>query len=136
MTGQTDSNEPASSIEDEQQLRRMNEEWVEALIQRDTGALDRLMAGDCIFTDALAGDDKAQFIGDIETGELQVDTLNRENVEVRIYGSTGVLMALDTARWKYKDHNIEGHYRIMHVYAKRDGNWQIVAIQASPIAMK
>lgn len=136
MANQANRSEPASTIQTEQEIRRMNKEWVAALIQRDTGTLDRLMAQDCIFTDALSGDDKAQFIGDIESGDLQVDVLSRENVEVRIYGSTGVLIALDTSKWKYQGRYIEGHYRIMHVYAKRDEIWQIVAIQASPISRK
>ena len=117
----------------EQKLRRMNKQWVEALINKDAATLDRLMDQGCIFTDALAGDDKAQFIGDIEAGDLQVHSLKRDNVEIGVFGSTAIMTALDTADWQYKGHHIQGHYRTIHVYAERQGVWQIVAIQASHI---
>jgi hypothetical protein len=136
MTSQDKTNEPTSTIQAEQKLSRINERWVAALIEGDTATLDQLMAEGCIFTYTLEGDDKTEFINDIEAGNLKVDVLNRDNVEVRIYGSTGVLIALDTADWNYKGRHIKGHYRSMHVYSERDGIWQIVAIQASPISMK
>ena len=120
-------------LEVEEVLRQMNEDWVEAAIGRDITTLDRLMDDRCIFTDALTGDDKAQFLADVKGGDLQIASLSRENVEVRVYGSTGVMTALDTADWHYKGRHIQGHYRTLHVYAERDGVWQIVAIQASHI---
>jgi ketosteroid isomerase-like protein len=124
------------SAQIEQQLRSMNAEWVEALINKDTATLNRLMDERCIFTDALVGDDKAQFISDVESGALSVNTLLRENVEVTIYGSTGILTGLDTCDWLYKGQHIQGHYRTTHVYAEQQGVWQIVAIQASHIELK
>jgi ketosteroid isomerase-like protein len=119
----------------EQRLRQLNDEWVAAFVRGDTATLDRLMAEDCIFTYALQGDDKAQFISDIASGELRAESLKRENVEVRVYGSTGVMFALDTADWHYRGRHIQGHYRTIHVYSELDGKWQIVAINASPISM-
>jgi ketosteroid isomerase-like protein len=124
------------SVQAEQEVRRMNQEWVEALINKDTAILNRLMDQWCIFTDALSGDDKAQFIADVESGDLQVNSLKRENVEVGIYGSTAIMTALDTADWQYKGQYIQGHYRTMHVYAEREGIWQIVAIQTSPLEFR
>ncbi|HEY7913197.1 MAG TPA: nuclear transport factor 2 family protein [Blastocatellia bacterium] len=119
----------------EQRLRKLNEEWVAAFVQGDTATLDRLMAEDCIFTYALQGDDKAQFISDIASGALRAESLKRDNVEVRVYGPTGVMFALDTADWHYRGRHIQGHYRTIHVYSEIDGKWQIVAIHASPLSM-
>jgi ketosteroid isomerase-like protein len=123
-----------ASIQAEQTVKQINQEWVAALERGDTATLNRLMAEDCIFSYVLDGDDKAQFISDIESGNLRVKTLKRDNVEVRIYGPTGVLLAYDTADWWYKGQHIQGYYRAIHVYSLRDGQWQIVAIQASPIS--
>jgi ketosteroid isomerase-like protein len=124
------------SAQIEHKLRSMNEKWVEALVKKDTSTLAGLMHDRCIFTDALTGDDKAQFIADIESGALAVNSLTRDNVEVSIYGSTGILTALDSCDWLYKEQHIQGHYRTTHVYAEQEGVWQIVAIQASHIEFK
>src|SRR5262249_3746135 len=124
------------TINDEQEIRRINAAWVEAVERGDTATLDVLMDDGCIFSYALEGDDKAQFIADIAAGDLRVHSLTRDNVEVRIYGATGVVLAFDTADWNYKGQRIQNHYRIIHVYSKRDGQWQIVAIQASPLSLR
>ena len=118
----------------EHNLRRMNSEWITALISRDTAMLERIMGRDCTFTYPLEGDGTEQFIDDVRSGDLIVESMTRDNVEVRIFGQTAVLTGIDTAKWIYKGHIIEGYYRTIHVYAERDGRWQLVAIQACPIA--
>ena len=118
----------------EHDVRRMNSEWVTALLQRDAATLARIMARDCTFTYPLEGDGTEQFIADVGSGDLKVETMTRDNVEVRVFGQTAVLTGVDTAKWLYKGHVIEGYYRTIHVYAERDGRWQLVAIQACPIA--
>jgi ketosteroid isomerase-like protein len=51
---------PQSHIEIEQQLRQMNDEWVKALVRRDSATLDRIMADDFVFTYPMEGDDKGR----------------------------------------------------------------------------
>jgi len=118
----------------ERDVRRMNNDWVKAFVGRDTETLARIMARDCTFTYPLEGDGTEQFIADIGSGDLIAEVMTRDNVEVRVFGQTVVLTAVDTAKWLYKGHLIEGYYRTIHVYAERDGRWQLVAIQACPIA--
>lgn len=124
----------ATDSQIEHDLRRMSSEWVTALVHRDTATLTRIMAQDCTFTYPLEGDGTEQFIADVGSGDLTVESMTRDNVEVRVFGQTAVLTGVDTAKWLYKGHVIEGYYRIIHVYAERDGRWQLVAIQACPIA--
>src|SRR4030095_11514290 len=107
-------------------LRRMSNDWVSALKERNTEALSRIMAPDCTFTYPLEGDGTEQFVADIKSGDLIVEELTRDNVEVRVFGQTAVLTGLDTAKWLYKGHVIEGYYKSLHVYAEREGQWQLV----------
>ena len=118
----------------EQQLRQMNDEWVKALVRQDAATLDRIMANDFVFAYPMEGDDKAQFIGDVTSGTIRVEYLNRENVTVHIWGSTAALTAKDSAKWFYNGREFSGHYKIVHVYAERDGQWQLVLVQACPIS--
>jgi ketosteroid isomerase-like protein len=135
LTMSNDSAEASGShIETEQLLREMNDEWVKALVRRDVETLDRIMAGDFIFAYPMEGDDKAQFIADVAEGNIRVEFLNRENVSVRIWGDTAVLTAKDSAKWYYQGRDFSGHYKIIHVYARRDGEWHLVSVQACPMA--
>lgn len=121
-----------SQIGIEQQLREMNDEWVKALVRRDSQTLNRIMADDFVFTYPLEGDDRDQFVSDVISGDLLVEYLNREHVSVRIWGDTAILTGLDSAKWIYKGREFEGQYKIVHIYSCRDDRWQLVAVQACP----
>ena len=118
----------------EQQLRQMNDDWVKALIRADRDTLDRIMADDFIFAYPMEGDDKAQFIGDVVSGDVRVDHLTRDNTSVRIWGNTAILTGKDSATWSYKGRDFSGHYKVIHIYAQRENRWQLVSVQACPIS--
>jgi ketosteroid isomerase-like protein len=132
MSGDHPGHEPAK-IETEQTLRQMNDEWVKALVRKDGATLDRIMADDFLFAYPMEGDDKEQFIGDVISGDVKVELLTRENVSVRIWGSTAVLTGKDSAKWYYKGRDFSGHYKIINVYSFRDDRWQLVSVQACPM---
>ncbi|HET6890333.1 MAG TPA: nuclear transport factor 2 family protein [Pyrinomonadaceae bacterium] len=123
----------ASKIEIEQELRQLNDEWVKALVRRDATMLDRIMADDFVFAYPLEGDDKAQFLDDVLSGDMLVEHLSRENVSVRIWGQTAILTGRDSVKWLYKGREFSGHYKIIQVYIQRDNLWQLVTVQACPI---
>jgi ketosteroid isomerase-like protein len=112
------------------EIERLNLEWVRALEARDLASLDRIMADDFIFTHPMEGDDKGQFLADVESGDVRVEHMGREQVSVRVFGDTAVLSCRDTARWQYKGRDFTGVYKTLHVYASREGRWQLVAIQS------
>lgn len=133
MDGASYGSHPAT-IEIEQQLRQMNDEWVKAIVRRDVETLQRIMADDFFFTYPLEGDDRAQFISDITSGDLTVEHITRHQLSVRIFGSTAVLTARDSAKWIYRGRELEGQYRVIHVYAERGHGWQLVAAQVCPMS--
>jgi ketosteroid isomerase-like protein len=136
MAENAEPTESNPAVPAEQKIRRCNQEWIEALIKGDTETLNQLMDEGCVFSYILDGDDREQFITDIQSGDLKVVALKRDNIEVRVFGSTGVLIAHDEADWVYKGSHIQAHYRTIHVYAERDSRWHIVAIQVSPISLQ
>jgi ketosteroid isomerase-like protein len=125
--------EHMATIEVEQHLRQLNDEWVKALMRRDHETLDRVMADDFFFTYPLEGDDKAQFIADVTSGDLKIEHISRAQVNVRVFGSTAVLTARDSATWLYHGRELSGQYKIVQVYSERDGRWQLCAMQACPM---
>ncbi len=126
--------EHLTNIETEQLLRQMNDDWVKALLRRDAETLQRILAEDFFFAYPLEGDDRAQLISDLTSGELIVEHVIRHRLSVRVFGSTAVLTARDSAKWIYRGREIEGQYKIIHVYSERDKRWQLVAVQICPMA--
>ena len=120
-------------IEVEQLIRQLNDEWVKAMMRGDSATLDRIMADDFIFTYPLEGDDKAQFIADVTSGDLKIEHISREQTSVRVFGSTAVLTARDSATWLYHGRELSGQYKIIQVFAERAGRWQLCAVQACPM---
>ena len=86
------------ALEPEQHVRQLNDEWVKAMVRRDSATLDRIMAEDFIFTYPLEGDDKEDFIGEVTSGNLKIEHLSREHISVRVFGPTAILTALDAER--------------------------------------
>ena len=121
-------------IEVERHLRQLDDEWVKALVRRDGEALERIMADDFFFAYPLEGDDKAQFIADLTSGEMKVEHLSRDPVRVRVFGNTAVLTGRDSATWLFHGRELSGQYKIIKVYSLRGGRWQLCVFQACPIA--
>jgi len=122
------------AIEVEQHVRQLNDDWVKAMVRADVETLNRVMADDFFFTYPLEGDDKAQFISDITSGDLKIEHITREQVSVRLFGNTAVLTARDSATWLYHGRELSGQYKVMGVYIERNGKWQLCSLQACPIA--
>jgi hypothetical protein len=122
-----------STIEVETHLRQMSDEWVKAMVRADATVLDRILADDFYFTYPLEGDDKASVISDLTSGELKIEHFARDHVSVRVFASTAVLTARDAVTWLYHGREIAGQYKVLMVFAERDGRWQICAIQACPM---
>ena len=135
MAGDSDQASPIQDIEIERTVRRLSDEWVQAFLRRDTDTLDQIMASDFVFIYPLDGDGKDRFIADVKSGDLFVESLVRDNLDIRIYENTAVVSGIDNAKWRYRDHEILGYYRIINVYSKRQGEWKLVTIQACPISL-
>lgn len=126
-------NSPRTTLEIEQLVRQLNDEWVKAMMRRDADTLNRIMADDFYFTYPLEGDDKAQFISDVTSGDLKIEHISREQLGVRVFGKTAVLTARDSATWLYHGRELTGQYKFLGVFAERNGQWQLCAIQACPM---
>lgn len=122
-----------AAIEVEQLIRQLNDDWVKAIMRADVETLNRVMADDFFFTHPLEGDDKAQFIADVTSGDLKIAHISREQLSVRVFGSTAVLTARDSATWLYHGRELSGQYKIISIFAERGGRWQLCAFQACPM---
>jgi len=128
MANADEGQHAAKDPEAERELRRANEEWARALAQRDAVALDGLIADDFLLAYPFEGDDKGQFIADVLSGEVRVESLQPHSASFLVSGATGLVFGSETARWHYRDRNLSGAYRFLRVYSRQEGKWRIVAL--------
>ena len=59
--------------------------------------------------------------------------MNIDEMKVRVYGDTAVVTGQSTVKGMFKTQDISGKYRWTDVFVKRDGKWQIVNAQLTPV---
>jgi hypothetical protein len=116
------------------EITRMEKDWPRIWKEKDGAAVRRIEADDIIllsFSGMLGS--KEQDIKDVEAGNLTFESWDVSEINVKIIDNdaavAGILMTLTKA--KYSDgantEDVSGHYRALDTFARRNGQWQVVA---------
>ena len=139
----TSQNQPAgekvASNRAEQELISLDKQWGEAGLRGDTAVLERILADDFIGAAPTAVTTKAQNIAEAKTNAANITnaTYVADEYTVRFLDPNTAVMthhAVEKGLNKGKEYNDQ--HRSIHVWVKRDGRWQVVASQATPIPQK
>ena len=124
-----------TAAEVEREVLRADEARVEALLANDFAALEQLLADDLTYVHSNGMlDTKESFLGSLRAGNSRYLSMDMSDVTVRALGDTGVINARFNARVQVRDREVNPQPRVLIVYAKRDGRWQMIAWQSTPIA--
>lgn len=112
-------------------LLRLTEARVAADFRADRVALDSLLADDLTYARSSGVmDDKARVLAEVGPGgPYQLDYLTPDSLQVRAYGSVGVVTGI--LRVKLSAQPAPYRIRFTDVWAERRGRWQLVAFQAT-----
>ena len=134
-----------ASIESE--LLRIENDWPRVVKEKDVAAVGRVEADDAIFVypDGSVGN-KQQDLNDIGGGALTADSIVMSDLKVKVLDSDAAFVTGQTEvkNGKYKTpdgktKDISGKFRFIDTFARRNGEWQLVAgistqITATPVA--
>jgi uncharacterized protein (TIGR02246 family) len=116
------------------QIRKLEEELRQAAVKGDTAVFERILADDYRNVNARGlVRSKSDILADFKSGAAKTESLALENIQVKVYGDTAVLTADRTAKSTLKGQDTGGRQRQIRVYVKRNGRWQAVAMQTTPI---
>lgn len=102
------------------------------MTEGDIPALEQLLADDLIYTHTDARvQTKAEFIRSLRTGELRYVSIEPENTEVRLYGTTAVVTGRAAMKVRSEGRESSFQIRFIDVYVRRKGQWQMVAWQST-----
>ena len=118
----------------EQELMRLEREWLEALKRRDGPALDRIQADEFIY---MVGEGRFGNKTDAQAALLEffLDSISSEMVTTRVYGDTAVVALRGTMKGTLRGKDMSGDYLETAVWVKRDCRWQVVAAHLSRITI-
>lgn len=123
------------------ELTKIENDWPRIIKEHDAAAIRRIEADDAVFIypDGSLGD-KAQDIKDMEAGALSADSWEVADLRVNVLNNdTAVVIGRSIVKGgKYKmpdgkSQDISGEYRWIDTYARRNGQWQLVAGVTTPI---
>ena len=123
----------------EQELISLDKSWGEAGLKGDSAVLETILADDFIGNSPTGVATKAQNIAEAKTNAPNITnaTYVADEYTVRFLDPNTAVMthrAVEKGMNKGKEYNDQ--HRSMHVWVNRDGRWQVVASQATPIPQK
>ena len=77
--------------------------------------------------------EKSVIAAHYQSGSLHYEAVSDSEIDIRLHEDCAVLTALATVKGRDGEADLTGTYRIMRVFLRRDGEWQIVAFQATPV---
>lgn len=128
----------------EAEVTKLAREWLTAAQTHDAEAVRRVVADDAIlhYPDGTTAT-KADEVRLIESGAITADSWDMLETKVTVLDADTAIITgrSGLTNGKYKEPNsarpidISGEYRFLDVYALRNGRWQVVASQATKLAV-
>ncbi len=112
----------------EQVIRQLDHERIQAQIDANAVALNRIYADDFIgIGPSGTVRTKPQVILDFTSGELKFQSITTDDVRVRVYGNTAVETGRSTMIGQDKGKAVPRDNRFTRVWIKHGGRWRLVA---------
>ena len=126
----------------EAELMRIENDWPRVLREKDVEAVKRIEADDGVFVypDGSVGD-KTRDVKDMESGAMSADSLEVLDLKVTVLNKDAAVASgrtvIKNGKYKMPDGktiDISGQYRFIDTYARRNGEWKLVAGASAAIA--
>jgi ketosteroid isomerase-like protein len=114
---------------DQRALYRLEDQWAEALVKRDSMFFRRTLARDYVYSDERGVFTKEQVIAEQTSLTDTVTFATNEGMRAIVHGPTAVVVGILVVRGRGKAGPFEHRFRYTDTWAKRDGRWVMVASQ-------
>ena len=118
----------------ERQVRQASDEEVQAFLNKDPKAMERLWSDDLVVTNPLNKlVTKKDVLGMVQSGFLVITSYDRRIEYARVYGNTVILAGPETVVWGGKMPNAgkTEQLRFTAIWMKQHGRWQEVVRHAN-----
>ena len=112
---------PEATVLAAQELRRMQDQWRQALSARDTTFFRRVLADEFLLTGDARTQTKTDFLLELASSGGTVPSARPEETNVRLFGNIAVITGL--VRYDIPANPTPVQARFSEVWVKRDGQW-------------
>ena len=124
-------------LQDEQALIRIQRDWAEARVKGDSSYTRRLEVDDCtiVWPDGKIVNKRADL--QTMTGNIVFSEFKINDLQVRVYGETGIVVGEGTISAQEGQQNLlGGKFVWTDTFVKQGGEWKVVASQITPVLEK
>jgi ketosteroid isomerase-like protein len=127
-----------SNISDEGgRVLALEKAWNHALEEKDTKALDMLLANTMVSVDFDGSiQTKSEFLASIKSPDYQPSQAVTEQTNVQVYGDAAVVVGIFRIKGTEKGKQYTHRERFVDTWVKMQGTWQCVATTAALIPAK
>ena len=120
----------------EQQVIQLERDWCTAVLKKDSALLGRVLADDYAGVGSRGvKETKSEALADLSDKTSTVTACVDTDLKVRVYGDAAVATGLGTRSGTYKGAAYKDRkFLWTDTFVKKDGRWQCVASQGTPVA--
>jgi len=111
-----------------EEIRKVDRERIQAQVNADSAALDRIYADDFVgIGPSGTVRTKKDVLADFASGTLKFQSITTDEVRIRVYGNAAVETGLSTMKGQDAGKVVPEENRFTRVWIKQGGRWRLVA---------
>ncbi len=123
--------------DESEQIKKIEQEWIDAYMKGDATALARIEADDFVLNDPTGATvSKADDLQDLKSGAYKWTDFKFEDMKVRIYGKTAIATGVAKIKGSFKGQDATGRYRFTDVFVRKKDEWRAVSTQLTAVTEK
>jgi len=117
-----------------EEITRLADAWAAAELRGDAAFLEKTLVDDFVAIGPLGFMlTKREWIERHQSGNLKYDSLDLDEVSVRVYDEAAVLTGRQTQDAAFRGNSVKAQLRTTVVLVQQQGQWRLVGIHMSPI---
>jgi ketosteroid isomerase-like protein len=118
----------------EDEIRAAEKSWRQALVARDSRALDQLYTADLIYAHSTGKvESKKEYLDRLASGRQRYESWTEESWHITMHGDSAVCHSIARATGVNDNGAFNDHLMVMHLWVKQQGVWRLAAHQTTKI---
>lgn len=118
-----------------EQVREVEQAWVEAELAADSARLAELATDDFVLVGPFGFVlDRAQWLDRYRSGDLVTSALEWRDTTARVHGDCAIVVGIHDQQAAHRGRPDNGAFRATHVLVRDDDRWRLAGMQLSTMA--